>query len=148
MAMPSCSGSMQERRPRLRHQRNRALGTSPFSNFGCSVTCSSGEPPIGAWFLTCRHAWLVVLGEDLTDEFSPAAHADLIEDGLEVIPHGVGRDVQLPGDFGCGQPAQDEPRYLTLALGQAVGIDDQRGDLRRTGLLEDDGYLPLGALSP
>src|SRR5215218_9533542 len=27
----------------------------------CSVTCGSGEAPIGVQFLTCRHAWLVVL---------------------------------------------------------------------------------------
>jgi hypothetical protein len=38
--------------------------------------------------------WLVVLGEDLTDELSPASHSDLVEDGLEVIAHRVGRDVQ------------------------------------------------------
>ena len=50
---------------------------------------------------------MVVLGEDLTDEFSAAAHADLVEDGLEVIAHGVGRDVQLLGDFGRRQPTQD-----------------------------------------
>ena len=52
--------------------------------------------------MTGSHARPVLLGEDLTDEFSPAAHADLIEDSLEVIPHGVGCDVQLLGDFGRG----------------------------------------------
>jgi hypothetical protein len=82
--------------------------------FECS---GSGEPPIGVQFLTCRHAWLVMLGEDLTDEFSSAAHADLIEYGLEVIAHGVWRDVQLTGDFGSGEPTQYELRYLALALG-------------------------------
>jgi hypothetical protein len=71
-----------------------------------------------------RYARLVLLSEDLTDEFSPTAHADLVEDSLEVILHGVGRDVQLLGDFGRGQPAQDEPRYLALALRQAVSIND------------------------
>ncbi len=89
-----------------------------------------------------------MLGEDLTDEFSPATHADLVEDGLEVIAHGVGRDVQLLGDFGRGQPAQDEPRYLALALRQSVRVDDQRCDLRRTGLLEDDSYPPPRCLRP
>ena len=88
------------------------------------------------------HAWLVLLGEDLPDKFSPAAHADLVEDGLEVIPHGVGCDVQLLRYFGRGQPAQDEPRYPALALRKAVSIDDQRRDLRRPRLLEDDGYPP------
>jgi hypothetical protein len=45
-----------------------------------------------------------VLGEDLTDQFSAAAHADLVEDGLEVIAHGVWRDVELLGDLGGGEP--------------------------------------------
>ena len=83
----------------------------------CLFACSSGEPPIGVWFVAGRHTRLVVLDEDLTDELSSAAHADLVEDGLKVIAHGVGRDVQLLGDFGCRQPTQDEPRYLALALG-------------------------------
>jgi hypothetical protein len=54
--------------------------------------------------VTGRHARLVVLSEDLTYELSPAAHANLVEDGLEVIAHGVGRDAQLLGYFGRGQP--------------------------------------------
>src|SRR3712207_3602489 len=66
----------------------------------CPFTCGSGERPIGVQFAAGRHARLVVLGEDLTDEFSAAAHPHLVEDGLEVIAHGVGRDVQLLGDFG------------------------------------------------
>jgi hypothetical protein len=37
-----------------------------------------------------RHERLVVLGEDLLDEFSPAVHAGLVEDGLEVIAPGGG----------------------------------------------------------
>src|SRR5918999_1679036 len=60
---------------------------------------SSGEPSIGVRFLSGRHAWPVVLGEDLADELSPAAHADLVEDRLEVIAHGVRRDVQFLGDL-------------------------------------------------
>ena len=46
-------------------------------------------PPIGVWFVAGRHTRLVLLGEDLTDEFPPAARADLVKDGLEVISHGV-----------------------------------------------------------
>ena len=79
----------------------------------------SGEPTISVWFAAGRHARLVLLGEDLPDEVSAATHADLVEDGLEVIPHPLRRDVQLSGDFGRGQSAQDEPRYLALALGKA-----------------------------
>jgi hypothetical protein len=46
-------------------------------------------PPIGVWFVAGCHTRLVLPGEDLTDEFPSAAHADLVEDGLEVISHGV-----------------------------------------------------------
>src|SRR5215207_10381685 len=114
----------------------------------CPLPCGSREPPIGVKFVARRHARLILLCEDLTDEFSPAAHADLVEDGLEVIAHGVWRDVQLPRDFGRGQPAQDEPCYLALALRQAVSINDQRRDLRRPRFLEDDGYPLLGLCCP
>ena len=61
-----------------------------------------------------------------------------------MITHRVGRNVEFVGDFGRGQSAQDEPRYLALALGQALRIDDQRRNLRRPCLLEDDGNLSLG----
>src|SRR5215203_4421414 len=64
--------------------------------------CSSGsgEPSIGVRFLAGGHTWPVVLGEDLADEFPSAAHPHLIEDRLEVVAHGVPRDVQLLGDLG------------------------------------------------
>src|SRR5918999_203541 len=68
------------------------------SRFRPYCNSSSGEPSIGVRFVAGRHAWTVVLGEDLADEFSAAPHADLVEDRLEVITHGVGRDVQLLGD--------------------------------------------------
>jgi hypothetical protein len=113
----------------------------------CSLKRGSGKPPIGLWFAAALHARLVVLGEDLSNEFSAAAHTSLVEDGLEVVAHGVGRDVQFLRDSGRRQPANDEPGYLALALGQAVGIDDQGGDLRRTCLLEDDRYPSLSILS-
>jgi hypothetical protein len=70
-----------------------------------------GEPPVNIQAVPNGYAWLVLLGEDLTHEFSSAAHTDLVEDGLEVVPHGVGRDVQLLGDFSRGQPAQDGPQF-------------------------------------
>jgi hypothetical protein len=104
--------------------------------------------PVGVWFVARRHARLVVLGEDPADEFSAAAHAYLVEDGLEVIPHRVGRDVEFARDFGRGQPAQDELCYLALTPGQAISLDDQGRDLRRSRLLEEDGYWPFGAHGP
>ena len=107
----------------------------------CPCRCGSGELPVGAWFVACRHTWLVVLGEDLTDEFSAAAHADLAEDGLEVIPHSVWRDVQLPGDFGSREPAQYELRYLVLALracalGSALGAGQTLDHFPRSRVCE------------
>ena len=41
----------------------------------------------GVCFVAGRNTRLVLLGEELTDGFLPAAHADLIEDGLEVISY-------------------------------------------------------------
>ena len=60
------------------------------NQLGWPFTCGSGEPSIGLWFLARGHARLVVLGEDLTDELSAAAHPDLVEDGLEVEDDGQG----------------------------------------------------------
>jgi hypothetical protein len=51
-------------------------------------TSSSGKPSIGVQFVAGRHVWPVVLGEDLTNDFSTAAHPDLVEDRLEMIPDG------------------------------------------------------------
>ena len=72
----------------------------PFPRGVKPTCCGSGEPPIGIWFVAGGHARLVLLGKDPSDEFSTAANADLVEDGLEVIAHRVGGDVQLLGDFG------------------------------------------------
>jgi hypothetical protein len=47
-----------------------------------------------------------VVGEELGDEFTSSAHSDLGEDRLEVIPHGVGREVVGGRDLGVGQPAR------------------------------------------
>jgi SnoaL-like domain len=68
------------------------------------------------------------LGEDLPDEFSAAAYADLVEDGLEVIPHRVRRDVQLSGDFGRGQSAQAALRapdaVIHMPTGEVLNPDE------------------------
>src|SRR4030081_3805415 len=97
----------------------------------------SVEPSISAQLAAACHAWLVLLCEDLSDKFSPAAHADLVKDGLEVILHGVGRDVKRLTKVGSGQPAQDESRDLAFPPCQPISIDDQRSDLRWVRLLQD-----------
>lgn len=50
---------------------------------------------------------LVVVGEQFGDEFAPGAHADLGEDRLEVVPHGMGREVVCCRDLDVGQPTRE-----------------------------------------
>jgi hypothetical protein len=69
--------------------------------------------PVGVRFSPSRHARLVLLGEDLAHELSLAAHPDFVEDGREVIAHGVGRDVQL---LGGETSAVESPRRMSLVI--------------------------------
>ncbi len=59
--------------------------------YGGTRRCRHREPTGRAvgLLLPARH---VVLEEDLADQFAPAADTGLVEDRLEVILHGVGRD--------------------------------------------------------
>jgi hypothetical protein len=50
--------------------------------------------------------WGVVDGEDLGDEFAPAGDVHLGEDSLEVVAHGVNRDVELGCDVAVGEAAR------------------------------------------
>jgi hypothetical protein len=64
-------------------------------------------------------------------------HADLLEDGLEVVLDGVRGDEQLRRDV-VGRPAaRDELGDLALAAGQAVRAEQQRRDVHRRGGLDD-----------
>ena len=58
-----------------------------------------GEPPIRTQVAARQDPWLVLLGKELPDQFSPAAHADFLEDRLEVVLHRIGRDVEGVGDL-------------------------------------------------
>ena len=51
-----------------------------------------GGPTPDRALLVVAHARLVVGEEDLADEVAPAAHARLVEDALEVLLDGLGRD--------------------------------------------------------
>jgi hypothetical protein len=46
----------------------------PAGEFRGTHTSGSGKLSVGLWFVARRYARLVVLGEDLTDEFSAAGH--------------------------------------------------------------------------
>jgi hypothetical protein len=57
------------------------------------------------WSVGCRR---VVLGEDFVDELTAARHADLLEDGLDVVTDGVSGEVHVrcasprAGQWGAG----------------------------------------------
>src|SRR5512142_1494372 len=50
-------------------------------------------------------------------ELDAVAHAELVEDGLEVALHRLRRDGEPLGDLARAQPLGDEERHLALALG-------------------------------
>jgi hypothetical protein len=83
----------------------------------------------------------MVLVEDRGDQFPPRAHADLREDHLEVVLHGVRRKMNLGGDLPGGQALEDQARHTRLTRRQAVGADDEWRDLRRLGFLDDHGRV-------
>jgi hypothetical protein len=58
--------------------------------------------------------------EDLRHEITPAAHAGLLEDALEVLLDGVGRDDQPLGDLRRRLALEHEPRDLLFSLRQPV----------------------------
>ena len=92
-----------------------------------------------------------MLGEDLLHELAAAGHADLLEDGLDVVAHGVGREVELRGDLRrCRRPRAIARVTSHLALGEPVGLDDQRRDVGRLGRLDDERQLvgPSESVAP
>src|SRR5215207_7657861 len=87
--------------------------------------------------LVVAKAWLVVGEEDLADQVPAAANAGLLEDLLEVLLDGVGRDDEPLGDLGRRVAAQDQPGHLLLALGEAIGRHQKGRDSRRMRRLDD-----------
>jgi hypothetical protein len=85
------------------------------------------------------HAGCVLLDEHLRDELPPAAHADLLEDRLQMILNGVRLQEQRARDLVSRESLNDEPDHVALPLREAVGLDDQRRDLRRPRRLDDHG---------
>ncbi len=53
--------------------------------------------------------------EELPDEVSAAAYSDLVEDGLEVVLHGVLGDVKGVGDHSGGRTPKHEAGHLCFA---------------------------------
>src|SRR5829696_7249085 len=71
--------------------------------------------------LVVTQAGFVVGEEHLADQVAAAADPGLVEDALEVLLDGVGRDHQPLGDLGSGVALQHQPGDLLLALGQPIG---------------------------
>src|SRR5579871_1939310 len=53
-----------------------------------------GKPPSGVDIAARQNPWLVLLGKELPDQFSAAAHADFLEDRLQVVLHCMGGNVE------------------------------------------------------
>ena len=68
--------------PRSATKKSPVCACTQVLHFRAGSLAHVSKPSISLWFLAGRHARLVVLGEDLTDEFSAAAHSHLVEDGL------------------------------------------------------------------
>jgi hypothetical protein len=62
--------------------------------------------------------------EDLGDEFAAAAHADLVEDRLEVVLDGLRGYEERARDLARAQAAKHEHGDLAFARGHLVGACD------------------------
>src|SRR5512132_1617577 len=55
--------------------------------------------PIDRTTFVVAEPWFVVSEEHLADKVTPTAHTGLLEDALQVLLHGMGRDEQLVRDL-------------------------------------------------
>ena len=104
------------------------------------------EPAVGADRRPARQPRRVVLEEQLRDELAAGADAGLLEDRLQVVLHRARREVQLVRRFAfVDSPCATSWVTAPLALGQPVGVGDERRELGRAGGLEDHGGPRVGA---
>jgi ketosteroid isomerase-like protein len=81
----------------------------------------------------------IVLEEHACDELAACAHADLLEDGLQMVLDRPRRDVQRAAD-GLGREAvRDELDDRALSLREPVRVRDQRREVVRASRVERDG---------
>src|SRR5260221_9618255 len=110
------------------------------------VPCSGGELRTGIHTVSCCDARLMLLGKKLPVEFAPTTHPDFLENRLEVVLYGVGRDVKHLRNFSRGQPTHDALYDLALPFGEMVGLHEQGCHFRWPGYLKDHRDLPRGML--
>src|SRR5205085_12538239 len=87
-----------------------------------------------------------VLREETGNEFAAAADAGLVEDGLDVVAHGVAGEAELCSDVLGGQAAGEQQNDLDLPLGQAVGLEEDGREIGGPGGLDDHADMALAPL--
>lgn len=88
---------------------------------------SAQEPAFGS--ARAAEVGCVVVEEDAGGQRAAAADAGFGEDRLEVVLHGVGREVQLGADVGGADALQDELDHVLFPVGEPERGDDERHDL-------------------
>src|SRR6476661_6313936 len=116
------SGDHRERRDR----RNRADGLRAATSLACDLR-------------------LIAVEEDVPDEFLSASYPDLVEDRLQVILHGVGRDEKGGTDLGRRASKNRELSDVVLTGRESVCAQDQAGGLGWLRGCYDDRDLPRAA---
>src|SRR5579872_596850 len=82
---------------------------------------------------------------ELRHELASTPHADLFEDGFAVVLHCVSRNVACGGDLRCCKRLCYKARDLALPWREAIGLNDEWGDLHRLGPIQD--YSDLARLT-
>ena len=88
-----------------------------------------------------------LLEEQARDERATRGDADLLEDRLEVVLHRPRGQVQPLRDGVGGQPVGDELGHVSLALGEAVRVGDERRELMGARGLDHHGDRRAGLVS-
>src|SRR5215207_5386257 len=73
--------------------------------------------------------WVQVVEEELLDEFTPAAHSDLLEDAAEMVLDGVLRDKECLGDARRREATHYELHEFFFTGAQTVGSHAERQQL-------------------
>src|SRR6266550_1040071 len=93
---------------------------------------------------SCARGGLVCVGgAELREQLAAAVDADLVEDGLQVVLHGVRRDEESFGDRARVEPRHEQRDNRTLALRERVGAAEEAERLGRARGPKADRDLAL-----
>src|SRR5579884_3264765 len=103
---------------------SRSLTSRPRRVTSCTCCATVSSRHTFTWYRIDRSSGVgirqVLLAQYGRDQLPPAAHAGLLEDRLDVVLHGVGRDLELLGDRPRGASMKHEPADHPLAFGETV----------------------------